>query len=191
MFGNSEKRFICQGVVCGAWDHRACVLLPAPSASDVGLSGSAGNAARTIGRCPAGTKGAGASRQSAADHQGRDSGDPGCRPRCRKQCNRLYPGGNRQGEQSEDLSVLEASADRDPEAHGQYQPDLLGRPPPLIGELAGGMPQTNINATNWASAKNGAQSILDQGTNGWAFTFYSCICTPYSVSCYAIDCKAG
>ena len=62
------------------WDHGACVLLPAPSASSGSLSCVAGGAAGAIGGGAAGSKGAGASCQSAADHQGWDSGDHGCRP---------------------------------------------------------------------------------------------------------------
>ena len=42
--------------------------------------------------------------------------------------------------------------------------------PPLVGEPAGGVAQTNLNITNGAPAKTGASSILGQGTNSWAFT---------------------
>ena len=49
-----------------------------------------------------------------------------------------------QGEQAEDLRIPEAPTDRDPKAHGRYQSRLLGSPPPLVGEPAGGVPQTNI-----------------------------------------------
>lgn len=66
----------------GVWsvDHGACVLLPAPSASAGGLLGLARGVAGAIGRGSTGTKGAGASCQSAVDHQGRDPGYHGCRP---------------------------------------------------------------------------------------------------------------
>ena len=59
-----------------------------------------------------------------------------------------------QGEQAEDLRIPEAPADRDPKAHGRYQSRLPGRPPPLVGEPAGGVSQTNLNITNGAPAKN-------------------------------------
>ena len=59
--------------------HGACVLLPAPSASSGGLSCVAGDADGTVSGGAVGSKGAGASFQPAADHQGRDSGDHGCR----------------------------------------------------------------------------------------------------------------
>ena len=78
--GTEGKRVIRQGMVCRVRDHGACVLLPAPPASAGGLSCAEGGTAGAIGRGPAGTKGAGASCQSAADHQGRDSGNHGCGP---------------------------------------------------------------------------------------------------------------
>lgn len=77
----------------------------------------------------------------------------------------------KQGEQAEDLQISEMSADRNPEAHGQHQSDLLGCPPPLGRRPIGGMPQTNLNMTYGASTKNGAPFILGQGTNGFAFTY--------------------
>ena len=42
--GANGKRPVCQGVVCGAWDHGAYVLLPAPAAAVRSLSGIAGSA---------------------------------------------------------------------------------------------------------------------------------------------------
>ena len=78
-FGAEGKRFICQGLVFGAWDHGACVLLAAPAAPAGGASGLAGGTAAAIGGDSAGVKGVGTPYQPAADHQGRDSGDHGCR----------------------------------------------------------------------------------------------------------------
>ena len=47
-------------------------------------------------------------------------------------------------EQAEDLRIPAAPADRDPEEHGRYQSGHPGRPPTMVGEPAGGVPQTNI-----------------------------------------------
>lgn len=57
----------------------------------------------------------------------------------------FQPNGNSQVEQAENLWIPVAPVDGNPEIHGRYQPELPGRPAPLSGNPAGGMPEIDLN----------------------------------------------
>ena len=80
--GAERKWSVRQGVVPGTRDSRAYLLLPAPEAPAGSLHSAGTGPAIAVGRGSVGSETGREPRQTAADYQGRYSGNHGCRQLC-------------------------------------------------------------------------------------------------------------